>query len=46
MTSADERKYGTYDNYVAEKIYNGVKSHDLTEQEAKYLLDVVYKIDY
>lgn len=46
MTSADERKYGTYDNYVAEKIYNGVKSYDLTEQEAKYLLDVVYKIDY
>ena len=44
MTSNDEKKYGSYDNYVSAKILTAVDSGELSESEAKYLLEEVYNI--
>ena len=45
MTYGDEKKYGSYDEYVSAKILKGIYNGEISESEAKYLLESVYKID-
>ena len=44
MTSSDEKKYGSYEDYVSAKILDAVDNDELNESEAKYLLEEVYNV--